>query len=108
MNLIHGSVATLEMQVRERLGLPDWKTRRWELLGGDNPSNQVSRLDGGVYPPKTRGKNQGEPNWRRPQAGTAQTIYITPMEHSEWLKGWEARTLAQPKALKLGLRGRRP
>ena len=99
---VAGSVATLEMQVRERLNLPAWQAARWELLGdlkGDH-THQVSRLDGGVYPPISKGKNQGEPNWRRPEPGTKQTFYITPLEHSTWLLGWERRTGSCSKCFK--------
>lgn len=93
MNLVAGSVGTLEMQARELLGLPAWEVRRWELLGSfDDPEGQLNRLDGGVYPKVTKGKRMGEPNWRRPESGTEKTIYITPKKHSEWLLDWEKAT----------------
>lgn len=94
MTFVAGSVATLEMQARERLNLPAWQVSRWELLGHRDAdlSGQVNRLDGGVYPLNSKGKNQGQPNWRNPEPGTRQTLYITPLEHSAWLLGWENRT----------------
>lgn len=102
MSLLHGSVATLEMQVRERLNLPAWQVATWELLGDVNGphTSQVNKMTGGVYPLVTKGKRMGEPAWRRPEPGTKQTLYITPLEHSAWLLAWEKRTGSCSKCFK--------
>lgn len=79
---------TDEQHARELLGVPrEW---RWSVMKreGKHPDYWGVTLEGGVYPPKTRGKYKGQPNFR---AGThLRKITITDAMHHAWLREWEA------------------
>ena len=89
--ILDGSPYTMEEQVREMFGLPDWRMAQWEVKRMDKPG-EFCRLTGAVYPPKFIPSYEGEPDWTRPQRGTKKVVDLTRDQHSAWLYGWEART----------------
>lgn len=80
-----------ELHARKTLGMPpEWRISRWEVQG-EGPTESLV-VSGGVYPPKTRGPKKGEPNWRKPVAGTVRTVWFTSESHKHFLREWELET----------------
>ena len=90
-------MATMNMlseHAKEMLGMPpDWEAYQFEAIGGtfDQPA-KLLKVTGAVAPAKTRGKYKGRPNWKKLDKATEKTVFITPAEHAEWLRQWEAKT----------------
>jgi DnaJ-class molecular chaperone len=78
---------------KEKAGLPSgWRAYRYRSLPENSRECLYVGVKGGVVPDKTRGENQGEPNWRSKEISHEQEVYFTPAEHDAWLLQWEAKT----------------
>jgi len=75
---------------RERLRLPDdWQAVIW-TREGEHPDYWGMSVEGGVCPPKTRGKYKGAPNWRA--ATLKRKFSATDAEVKAHIAKWERRT----------------
>lgn len=87
-----------ELHARTLLGMPDsWRIASLTAHSHDGNHARISPKDvievrGGVFPLKTRGKNAGQPNWKKPEPGTKRSAYFTLAAHQEFLEKWEAET----------------
>lgn len=81
---------TLEQMAREAMDLPpEWNWFRMQCEG-QHPDYWGMTIEGGVAPPKTRGKNAGKPNWRK--ATLVRKFTATDAQRKAWLRTWEADT----------------
>lgn len=80
----------IESLARQRLKLPpEWRAVIWSREG-DYPDCWGMSVEGGVCPPKTRGKYKGSPNWK---AATLKRKFVaTDAEVAAHVKQWERRT----------------
>jgi len=88
------SVHALTELIRERLGRIDWELQSWRWVGETGPGcdKGIHHLVGAVYPPKTKGKYKGTPNWKNPEPGTFREVFITPEEATQFVLGFEQKT----------------
>ena len=85
----------LTEHARELLGMPpEWSGYEFEAIGhtADQREAKLIRVVGAIAPAKTRGKDKGQPNWRKLDPATEKTAYFTPAEHDDWTRQWEQKT----------------
>lgn len=79
----------LETHARELAGASEkWSAYEYQCLppGGET---KCYRLKGAVAPLKKSGKAH---DWRKKDKATVKEVWITVVEHQEWLKAWEKKT----------------
>ena len=70
---------------------PEWRAESMEAINFDTPHVAV-KYKGSVYPPKTRGKNKGQPNWRKPDPEWKRELVVTKDMRAAWEAHWESQT----------------
>ena len=81
-----------EEHAREKAGLSnEWQAYRFETFPHTGEALYIE-VTGAVAPQKQRGKYKGRPNWRKLDKSTLATIVLPMIEHTAWVRDWEART----------------
>lgn len=76
----------------ERHSLPaGWRVSAWEVKNDRTPQEFIE-VKGAVYPPITRGKRKGLPNYRKPEPGTEMRLSFTLEDITAWCAEWERET----------------
>jgi hypothetical protein len=74
----------------------DWTVKACERrnygTGGRRGQNEILLVTGAVYPAITRGPRKGQPNFRKPQPGTEQTLCAVLADMDAWQDDWEQST----------------
>lgn len=85
----------LELQAREKLGMPpEWKVFLYECLPEEGET-QVFKLEGSIPGIRTKGPRKGEPDYRNGEKRA--TAYVSVAEDRAWCKAWHIENNACEK-----------